>query len=164
QRVLDRPADVEMERVPELIRLRRLLALPSPAGTIDPMAAERVAGQPGEQVVEHLLADAPAAARRQLQAVALAREVAGLLEAASQLVERLQVAGALRSEQLLDVVPIQPGDVPRGLDGAQLVLERIQRLELADPLQRRLQAEWLVAAELVALAEPIGHQLVHVRR
>ncbi len=60
-----------MERVAELVRLGRLLALPSPPGPIDPVAAERVALQPREQVVEHLLADLPAAARGQRQSVAV---------------------------------------------------------------------------------------------
>ena len=95
ERVLDRAPDVEVERVAELVRLRRLLALPAPAGPVDPMAAERVARQPGEQVVEDLLADPPAAPRRQLQPIALARQVAGLLELAGELVERLEVAGAV---------------------------------------------------------------------
>ena len=61
QRVLDRAAEVEMERVAELVRLGRLLALAAPPGPVDPVAAERVARQPREQVVEDLLADPPAA-------------------------------------------------------------------------------------------------------
>jgi len=41
-----------VERVAELVWLGRLLALPSPPGPIDPVAAEGVARQAGEQVVE----------------------------------------------------------------------------------------------------------------
>src|SRR6478752_1806263 len=116
QGVLDRPPDVEVERVAELVRLRRLLALPAPPGPVDPVAAEGVPRQAGEQVVEDLLADPPAAARRQLEPIALPGEVAGLLELAGELVERLEVAGALRPEQLADLVSVEVGEVGRGLD------------------------------------------------
>src|SRR5712691_2877463 len=44
-------------------------------------------GQPGEQVVEDLLADSPAAARCQLELLAAVGQVAGLLELAGELVE-----------------------------------------------------------------------------
>ena len=54
------PAKVEVERVAELVRLGRLVALPSPPASVDPVTTERVALEPREQVVEHLLADPPA--------------------------------------------------------------------------------------------------------
>ena len=94
--VEQRPAQVEVERVAELVRLGRLVALPAPAAAVDPVAAERVALEPREQVVEDLLADPPAAARGQLEALAVAGQVAGLLEPAGQVVERLEVADARR--------------------------------------------------------------------
>src|SRR6185369_17608191 len=77
-RVLDRAPDVEVERVAELVRLGGLLALAAAAAAIDPVAAERVARQPGEQVVEDLLADPPAAPRRELEPLAAARQVTRL--------------------------------------------------------------------------------------
>src|SRR5437879_9222950 len=153
-----------MERVSELVRLRRLLALPSPAVLSDPMATERVARQAGEQVVEDLLADAPAPARRQLESLAAAGQVAGSLQLAGQLVEGFEVAGGLRPQQLSRRVVVQAGEVAGLLDRRELVLEGIESLELADPIERRLEPEGLLAAELVALAEAVGHQLVHVRR
>ena len=72
QGVEQRAAQVEVERVAELVRLGRLVALPSPAAAIDAVTTERVALEPREQVVEDLLADlaaaragsAPAAPRR----------------------------------------------------------------------------------------------------
>ena len=129
KRVLDRAADVEMERVAELVRLRCLLALPSPAGPVDPMAAERVARQPREQVVEDLLADPPAAARRQLEAIAAAAEVAGPFELAGKLVERVEVARGLVAEQFADA---GRGRDPRGRPG--------RRRRRASPPARRAPA------------------------
>jgi len=63
-----------VERVAELVRLGGVLALPAASAAVDPMAAERVARQPGEQVVEDLLADPPAAPRRELEPLAAARQ------------------------------------------------------------------------------------------
>jgi hypothetical protein len=68
------------------------VALPSPPGAVDPVSAERVALEPGEQVVEDLLADPPAAARCQIHPLAVARQVASLLEPAGEVVERLELA------------------------------------------------------------------------
>ena len=65
--VEQRAAQVEMERVAELVRLGRLVALAAAAAAVDPVATERVALEPREQVVQDLLADLPAAARGQLQ-------------------------------------------------------------------------------------------------
>ncbi len=58
-----RRAQVEVERVAELVRLGRLLAVAAAAGAVEPVAAEGVPAQPREQVVEDLLADPAAAAR-----------------------------------------------------------------------------------------------------
>jgi hypothetical protein len=77
-------------------------------------------------------------------------EIAGLLELAGELVERLQVAGAVGTEQLADLVAVQVGEVRRRFDHPELVLQPVERLELADPLERRLQAERLLATELVS--------------
>src|SRR3989442_15741860 len=43
QRVFDRPPDVEVERVAELVWLGRLLALPTPTSRVDPVTAECIA-------------------------------------------------------------------------------------------------------------------------
>ena len=164
KRVLDRAPDVEMERVAELVRLRRLLALPSPPGPVDPMAAERVARQPREQVVEDLLADPPAAPRRQLEAIAAAAEVAGPFELAGKLVERVQVAGGLVAEQLADVA--------RGRDPARSpgpATSASESSSASSAWSRPIcssagsRPEPLLAAEVVALAEAVRHELVHVR-
>ena len=106
QRVGQRAAQVEVERVAELVRLGRLLALPAPAGTLDAMAAERVALEPREQVVEHLLADPPAAPRRQLEPLPVAGQVAGLLEPPGQVVERVEVADGVVAQQVAHLVAV----------------------------------------------------------
>ena len=100
QGVEQRPAQVEMERVAELVRLGRLVALPSPPAAIDPVAAERVPLEPREQVVEDLLADLAAAARGELQPLAVTREVAGFLEATREVVERIELARGVVAEQV----------------------------------------------------------------
>ncbi len=102
-----------MERVAELVRLGRLIPLPAPPGPVDPVAAECVALEAGEQVVEDLLADPPAAPRRELHAFAVAGQVAGLLEPAGEVVERLEIAQAIVAEQVADLVAVDGGQVGR---------------------------------------------------
>ncbi len=119
--VEQRAAQVEVERVAELVRLGRLVALPSPAAAVDAVAAERVALEPREQVVEDLLADPPAAARGQLQPLAVAGQVAGLLEPPGEVVERIELARGVVAEQVADLVAIDRGEVGRRLDVGQRV-------------------------------------------
>ena len=152
-----------MERVAELVRLGRLVPLPAPPATIEAVPAERVLAKPREEVVEHLLADPPRPPRGQLQAAAVARQVPGLLEPAREVVERVEVAHGVVAEQLADVAPVDRGQVARGADVTQLVLQRVERLEPAELLERTLQPERLVALEPVAVAEAVGQQRVHVR-
>ncbi len=102
-----------MERVAELVRLGRLVALATAPGPIDPVAPERVPLQPREQVVEHLLADLATAARRELEPLAVARQVAGLLEAPGQLVERVQIADRLVTHEVAHLVAIDPSEIAR---------------------------------------------------
>src|SRR6185369_3863914 len=79
-----RAAQVEVERVAELVRLGRLIPLPAAPGPVDPVAAEGVALEAREQVVEDLLTDPPAAPRRELHPLPVAVQVAGLLEPAGE--------------------------------------------------------------------------------
>src|SRR2546428_13649839 len=95
-----------MEGVSELVRLGRLVSLPAPTSAVGPMPAEGVTPQAREQVVENLLADAPAAPRRQLEAFPVARQVAGFLQATGQVVERLQVADGVLVDEVLELGPI----------------------------------------------------------
>ena len=157
-------AQVEVERVAELVRLGRLVALPSPPAAVDPVPAERVALEPREQVVEHLLADPAAAARRQLQALAVARQVARLLEPAGQVVERVEVAHGLVAEQVADLVAV---DARRDRRAPRRRRARPRARSIAceprDLGERALEPERLVAAERHPLAEPAGQQQVEVR-
>ena len=127
------------------------------------MAAERVALEPREQVVEDLLADAPAAARRELQVLAVAGQVAGRLEAPGQGVERVEVAHRVVAEQVADLVAVQAGEVVRAVDVGERVAQAIHRRELVDPGEGARETERLVAAERHALAEPARQQQVEVR-
>ncbi len=127
------------------------------------MATECVAPKPGEQVVQHLLADPPAASGRQLEPIAIAGEVAGPLELLREFVERIEVTRGIVSEQTGDAVAVHLGKVARTADPVELLLERVERLEVGHLGERPLEPQWLVAAEPVALAESTGQQLVHRR-
>src|SRR3989442_527550 len=105
----------------------------------------------------------PGSSIERLLSLAAAGQVAGLLELPGDLVEGGKVARRLLAEQLANLVAIEIGETPRAFDGAERILERIESLESPDLVERRLQPEWLVSRELVALAQPIRHELVHVR-
>ncbi len=162
ERIEQRAAQVEVERIAELVRLGRLVALPSPPVAFDPMTAERVALEPCEEVVEDLLADPPAPAWRQLEPLAVAGEVAGLLEPACEVVERIQLARRLVAEQVAHLVAVDGGEVGRRVDIRQGVLEAVHRLETADLGQGTLEPERLVAAERDPIAETARQEQVEV--
>ncbi len=126
------------------------------------MPAERVAPEPREQVVEDLLADAPAAARRQLEPLAVAGQVAGRLEPPRERVERVEVAHRVVAEQVADLVAVQAGEVVRALDVGERVAQAVHRGELVDPGQGAGEAQRLVAAERQPLAEPARQEQVEV--
>ena len=119
--------------------------------------------QAGEQLVEDLLADPPVATGRELQPVAVALEVAGPLEPVGEVLERVEVAGRVRAEQVVDVAPVDLAEVARATRPVDLRLELVERLEPPQLAERRLQAHWLVAGEPHPLPQPAGEDLVEVR-
>ena len=153
-----------MERVAELVRLGGLLALPAPTGPVHAVTAERVALEPREEVVEDLLADPPAAPRRELQPLPVAREVAGLLESAGQVIERVEVADRLVAQQVAHLVAVDVGEIARTLDVGEGVLHAVHRREPFDLGQGAFESERLVAAERDALTKAAGQEQVQVRR
>jgi hypothetical protein len=153
-----------VERFTKLVGLRRLLALSAPAALLDPVAAEAVATQPREQVVEDLLPDAPAAPRRELEPVAVARQVSGALELPRQLVEPFEIAHRVVAEQVTDVTAVELREIGRPVDVAQCILERVERLEPPDLLERAVEPERLVASEPEAVAQAARNELVQGRR
>ena len=159
----ERPAQIQVERVAELVRLRRLLALPSPTRPADPVTAERVPLQPGEQVVEHLLADLPAAPRSQLQPLPVPGQVSRLLEPPGEIVQRVQFAARVLAQQIADLLAVDRGEIPRRPDVGQGVLEPIERLQPRDLGQRTFEPERLVAAERHPIAQAAGQKQVEVR-
>ena len=70
QGIGQRLAQVEVERVAELERLGPVAPLRATPGPVDAVLAEGIPAQSGEEVVEDLLADPPAAARSQLEVLA----------------------------------------------------------------------------------------------
>ena len=153
-----------MERVAELVRLGRLVALAAAAAAVDPVATERVALEPREQVVQDLLADLPAAARGQLHVLAVAGQVAGLLEPAGEVVQGLELAQGVVAEQVADLVAIDGGEVGRRRDVGQRVLQPVHRLEPADLREGTVQPQRLLATERDTVTEPAGQEQVEVRR
>ena len=95
ERVPQRAVQLEVERIAELVGFGGLVTLAATPRPVDPVAAERVAAESCKQVIKHLLADPPGAARSQLQALAVACQVPRLLEAPGQVVQRIEVANGL---------------------------------------------------------------------
>ena len=102
-------------------------------------------------------------ARRELQPLAVAGQVAGLLEPAGEVVERLEIAQAVVAEQVADLVAIDGRQVGRRLDVRQLVRQPVHRLEPGDLAEGALEPERLVATERHPVAEAAGQQQVQVR-
>ncbi len=67
---------------------------------MDRMLAEGILRQAREQLVEHLLAELPRAAWRQLQTIPLPGDIARLLEASGHPPQRREVVGGLGPQQL----------------------------------------------------------------
>src|SRR5206468_11834106 len=93
--VHQRLAQVEQERIAELVGLRLVELVAAGAPPVHRVATEAVALEPGEDVAQRLVADLPDGARRQLQLVAVALEVPRLLEALGELAQSLQVLARL---------------------------------------------------------------------
>ena len=127
-----RAAQVEMERVAELVGLCGLLTFTATPLPIDAVTAECVALQAGEQVVEDLLADLPRPARGQLEPLAVARQVAGFLEAPGEVVEGVEVASRVVAHELADLVAVDRGEITGRFDVHQRVLEALHGLHPGD--------------------------------
>ena len=122
-----------------------------PAQRFAPQAAEDVGQGPHPQLA------GGARGERQLAVVAL--QVAGLLERAGQRAQLLEIPGRLVAAQVLERLGV---DLLQGVGVArrqQLLLHGVEALLPVDRGQRLGQAERLVAAERIRLAEwPIGPQ------
>ena len=102
---------IQVERPAEFVRAAADVALAEGARRPIGMAAEDVAPQPAEELVEHALAQPSGAARGKLEALAAALGVAGFLEQLGQLLEPAQVRRGLGVEQLGDLVRIDAGQL-----------------------------------------------------
>src|SRR6186997_648207 len=112
-RVRERALQVEVERVAELVRLRRLFPLAAAAMAVDPVPAEGVTLEAREQVVEDLLADLPGATRRELEPVPVPGQVAGLLESSCQVIEAVEIPDRVVTHEIADLVAIDRCEVAR---------------------------------------------------
>ncbi len=99
-------------------------------------------------VAQRELSDSPHALGRELQVVALLREVAGLVEQHHDLAQVLKVLHRLLSEQFFQVLHRDGLEVARH----QVLLELLEPLHLAHQLDRLLEAEALGAVEKMAVA------------
>src|SRR5207245_42059 len=102
-RVEQRVVEGEQERMAELVALGLVGGVATRTPALDRVPAEAVALEVREDVLERLVAELADSARGQLEAVALALEVAGLLELLGELLQPLEVLRRLVAEQLLDV-------------------------------------------------------------
>ena len=152
-----------MERVAELVRLRRLVTLAALTGTLDPVTAERIALEPGEQVVEDLLADLAGAARRQLQALTVAGQVAGLLEPSSERVERVERADGVVAHQVARLAAVDAGEVTRAVDVGEGILHALHGVEAIELGEGPVKVQRRVAAEPDAIPEAARQEEVEVR-
>src|SRR5581483_5808671 len=98
-RVLQRPADVEMERVAELVRLVLVGAFVAEAGTLDLVLAGAILEQALEQIAERALTDAPDAFGRELHAAFALFDQTCFFELFCNLRELLQRPGGVVAEQ-----------------------------------------------------------------
>ena len=81
------------------------------------------------------------AARRQLQVLAVALEVARPLQLVHEIVERVQVPGGIGTQEIAHLAPVDRAEVARARGPVQLVLERVQGLEPVQLLERRFEPE-----------------------
>src|SRR5207249_5169865 len=133
-RVADRLADVEEERVAELVGLVLEGALDAEATALDLVLAGAVLQQALEQVAEGPLADAPHSLGRELEASLTLLDEPRFLEHLGQLGQLLERRRRVFAEQLARLIEIDLGELPglgrvaqevlEGIDVAQLVEER----------------------------------------
>ena len=129
------------------------------------MAAKAVALEVREDVAQRLVAQLADRARRQLEPVALALEVAGLLQLLGDLAQPLEIAGGLLAEQPLDLGGVDLLEVVGRLGAAELALELLHLLHLVHQLHGLAHRQLVVAAEVVAAAQLLGDaELVEVHR
>src|SRR5207302_4818875 len=119
------------------------------APALDRVSPEAVALEVREDVLERLVAELADGARGQLEAIALALEVARLLQLPGELFQPLEVLRRFLAEELLDVDGIDLLQVVRRLDAAQLALELLHLLELVHQLYRLAHRHVVVAPEVV---------------
>src|SRR5437660_5077172 len=129
-RVHQRLLEVEQEGIAELVALGLVGGITARAPALDVVPPEAVALEGREDVLERLVAELADRARGELEPVALALEVARLLQLLRELLQPLEVLRRLLAEQLLDVDRIDLVQIVRRLDAAQLALELLHPLEL----------------------------------
>src|SRR5262249_42529299 len=122
------------------------------------VATEAVALEPGEDVAQRLVAYLPDGSRRELQLVAVALEVAGLLEALGELAQALEVLPRLLAEQPLHPLGIHVLELLQRANAPHLALEVVQLLQLLHEPHGLLERDLLVAAERIALDQLVERQ------
>ena len=130
-RVHERFADVEIEHVPEFVRLGVLLALstlPMPRHRMIPKA---IATQPREEITERLLPDAPEPAGGETHAFLIALDEPALFELVGHALQAREVARGVVTE-----------DVAQGFFGGV-----VERLTAVHPAQARVPAPRSTAAD-----------------
>ena len=151
-RVADRAADVEVERVAELVRLVLVGALVAGARAFDLVPARAVLQQAPEEIPERALADAADALRCQLHAPFALLDEAGLFELLRKARELVERARRIVAEQLAGLVEVDLGELTGIGRVAEHVLQRVDVTELVEHAAHLTERHRLVAAERHALA------------
>ena len=138
-----------MERVTELVRLGLVQPLAVASRLWHGVVAQAVLLQLLVDLGEGALADHARAAWGQLPLVALAADVAGLLQHLEQLLQLLELLGGVIAQEVAELVQVHVLQVARVLGALQVALHVVDVVHLRHQLHRLLQADFLVAAERV---------------
>ncbi len=155
-------AQLEQERVAELVGLDLVGAVAARPPPLERVAAEAIALEVSEDVAQGLVADLADGPRGQLEPVAFPLEIAGFLQLLGHLAQALEVAGRLLAQELLDLLRVDLLEVVGIAHLLDLPLELVELAELVHQLHGLLHREVVVAAEVVALAVGRRHELAQV--
>src|SRR5262247_2560809 len=117
-RVHQRLLEIEQERIAEFVALGLVGRVAAGAPALDVVPAEAVALEAGEDVLERLVAELSDRPRGELEPIALALEVARLLQLLRQLLQPLEILRRLLAQELLDLDRIDLLQIVRRLHAA----------------------------------------------
>ena len=163
-RVEQRPVQVYVERVAELVLPRLSGELPAVAASEQLVSAQPVLVHLREHLAQRALRQLPHPARGDLQPVPLASQVARLLQLADHLLKLLHLAPRVLSQVLLNSVQVHVFHVAATHHRLHLVVQLVHIPKLLHQPHGLLQRNRLVAHERILVRHIVERkQLVHQR-